>query len=285
MPRLVELFDCFLVRRFWTGDDAGRAQDEQNTAPGVGYRSEPTPTAGYREQIANHRSQDSSSDEALETLDSETYSRASTSSEVSSSDCSQTGDQTGIGDQRSFAFKGLDELGLFRPRSACSISSTSGFRDQSDSESDTDDDEEGGERFFDGYARKSGVCYYSLGNFQPSSTLTQPLRLLSSEDMAAIEALFCHPGARHVARETGWGDFTRTMTRLGFSMMPGAGGAVRRFEVVGRSDLIPARSEGEVITAHEPHGRRTTLGRRRMRGTGRRLTNAFGWSAETFGRE
>ncbi|KAI8954878.1 hypothetical protein F4801DRAFT_574885 [Xylaria longipes] len=289
MPRLVGFFDCFLVRLFLTGEDAGGVQDEQNPAPSVGYRSEPLPTAGYRAQSAGSRLQGSLSNEVLERPNRENRNTASAASEVSSSDYSQTQNQTGVRYQRPSEFEGIDELEISRPRSACSASSTSDLSDDSDIGGDTDDEKEKGEGikiFYNGFAWRSGRRYRrrSPSSSPPSSTATQPLRLLPSEDMEVIGALFRHPEVHPVPRETEWRDLTRTMTHLGFSVAPvGGGGAARRFQVVVASDLIPTGSEGEVITAHEPHGGRTTLGRRRMREIGRRLTHAFGWSAETFG--
>ncbi|KAI0454921.1 hypothetical protein F5B21DRAFT_503949 [Xylaria acuta] len=286
MSRLVGFFDCFLARRFLTGDDTGRVQNEQNMATSLGYCSESSDTTGNSAQETGPRFQGPLSNEVLERPDGEDYYSTFVPPEYSS-DYSETEGRTRIRsrDERS-ALEFVNEWDAMCSRLRCSSSSTSDFSDDSGTESDTDDDEgeeeeeQGGGIFYRRrYAWEGGV------GCPPNRTLTRPLRLLPSEDMVVIGALYRHPEVYPVPRETEWRDLTRTMTRLGFSVTPArGGGSARRFEVVIRSDLIPAGSEGEVVTAHEPHGGRTTLGRNRMRQIGRRLTNAFGWSAETFGR-
>ncbi|TRX89656.1 hypothetical protein FHL15_009406 [Xylaria flabelliformis] len=99
MPRFMGFFDCFLIKRFLTDNNA-RVQNEQNTAPRVGYVSEPPPATGIREQVSNTQSQKSSSNEVLERPDRENHSRANASSEMSWSDHSQTERRNGIGCQR-----------------------------------------------------------------------------------------------------------------------------------------------------------------------------------------
>lgn len=254
------IFDCFLIRRFLADDDAARVQDEQSPASSVEY---PPPTAGHQAQAAGPRLQESLDNDVSERPDRENHSRASTASDGYSSDHSQPQDQ------RSSPIGGIN---ITYNESNCG--------------SNTDDDEEG-EWFRQGSAWKVRARYRrrSLSSSSSASTLPIPLILLPPEDMAVIGALFHHPEVYPAPRETEWRDFTRTMTRLQFSMRPNRrGGALRRFEVMAGNSFIPAGSEGEVITAHEPHAGRTTLDLVQMREIGRRLTNAFGWSADTFHR-
>lgn len=97
--------------------------------------------------------------------------------------------------------------------------------------------------------------------------------------MHVIDALFHRPGAPRV-NEVEWDDFIRVMAHIGFSIEPG-NGASHSFRVASRSAIFPVHSLGEVITVHRPHPR-TALSFIQMRETGRRLTRAFGWSADTF---
>ncbi|KAI0474831.1 hypothetical protein F4859DRAFT_521877 [Xylaria cf. heliscus] len=293
MSRLVELFDCFLLRRLLTGNDAGRVQDEQSTATRVGYRPEPPPTVSNQAQAATARLQSPLSHDVLERPYGEHHSRENATSEGYSDNYHQI-DQMTVYDMRSSPRKIVDSGWAWRSCPAHSGSSKSDLSDETRSGGYNDGDEEegsGGERFCAGYARRPGVRYYSRYNpgnsSAPARTATQPLRLLSSRDMEVIGALFHHPEVVPAPRETEWDQFTRTMTGLGFSMRPGghAGGSRRRFEVDVISDLIPAGSEGEPVFAHQPHAGRTTLALSEMRDIGRRLTGAFGWSAETFERE
>lgn len=103
---------------------------------------------------------------------------------------------------------------------------------------------------------------------------------LRVREMHVIDALFHRPGAPRVA-EVEWNDFIRVMAHIGFSVVPGNHNNFR-FRVANSSVIFPVESQGEVITAHRPHGGRTALSLNEMRGIGRRMTRAFGWSTNTF---
>ncbi|KAI1169728.1 hypothetical protein F4777DRAFT_596033 [Nemania sp. FL0916] len=119
--------------------------------------------------------------------------------------------------------------------------------------------------------------YESNGSFQ--STWSPDL---DEQDMRVISGLFSHPELPPAPNEIRWKDFTRTMTHLGFGIRPRRrGGASRRLFVGIQYEIFPAGSHGHVITVHEPHPR-ISLDLSEVREIGRRLTNAFGWSAETF---
>ncbi|KAI1739153.1 hypothetical protein F4680DRAFT_466673 [Xylaria scruposa] len=254
MPRFMGFFDCFMVRRFLTDDNAGGIQDEQNTAPSVGYVSEPPPSAGHREQMTNTQSQGSSSNDVMEGSDRDNHSRTSASSEASSNNYSRTEHHDDVGRQRHSALEEPDEIELSRPRSAGGAPSASRVEGE--------------------------TIFYRRARWGRSPSNLQPPRRLDQIQMAVIGALFHHPELPH-RREIEWRHFKRTMTDLGFSVTS-ADGASHRFEVSRRSNLFPAGTEGQAITAHRPHGGRTALNISEMRDIGRLLAQAFGWSAETF---
>lgn len=97
--------------------------------------------------------------------------------------------------------------------------------------------------------------------------------------MHVIGALFHRPSAPRV-NEVEWDDFVRVMAHIGFGIESGNGSSYS-FRVASRNAIFPVHSLGEVITVHRPHPR-TALSFIQMRETRRTLTNAFGWSTDTF---
>ncbi|KAI0536820.1 hypothetical protein GGR58DRAFT_527999 [Xylaria digitata] len=259
MSRLAGFFDCLLPRRFLTSEENGRARDAQSTAhEGIqsnGYHSEPIPTAWPQE--AGPPSRAATFDSALGRPV-----RQDRGTEFVASNGHFLIDDEMAPDNRRVSPESSLEFDI--PLSGSSVCS-----DEDNSSSDFNDKNVSAARRDVGY-------YYQMRVPSPP----QPIRPLSQRDMAVIGALFPHPNFHPIPRETKWRHFMSTMAKLGFSSK-GTGGAAYCFTVSRMSDLFPAESRGSSITEHMPHPR-TTLDRGRMREIGRKLTSAYGWTAETF---
>ncbi|KAI0975129.1 hypothetical protein F4678DRAFT_419381 [Xylaria arbuscula] len=107
----------------------------------------------------------------------------------------------------------------------------------------------------------------------------RPSRGIDWSDMPVIEALWhCStPGPR----ETSWNDFKYTMGRLGFAVEREKNGSWK-FRASKPSDFLPVELMGRSITTHSPHNGKDTFGLSVMRDIGRRLTNTFGLTGESF---
>ncbi|KAI0905751.1 hypothetical protein F4823DRAFT_632400 [Ustulina deusta] len=267
MSPLLAFFDCLFPRRFLSGGEAGRAEGEQTPVhqelPSDGYLSEPIPTTGSSAQATSSPSQRTGRRWVRARRVSTNNGTGLSAWEEYLSEHSQAEDEMALENQRPSSRESRARLDTPRPIPPRSIYySTSGFHQESHSDSDSPN-------------------VYCARRDMETRPAAQPAPKLDWSDMNVIRALW-HPGSGYVPREIEWDDFVRTMTHLGFGKTETPRGASCRFSVERESNLFPVNSRGNVITVHRPHNRRTTLPIREMRNVGRRMRNAYGWSAETF---
>jgi hypothetical protein len=114
----------------------------------------------------------------------------------------------------------------------------------------------------------------------PTSVAERAPRL-DQRDMQVISALFPSPDTAYGPRELMWRQFQRTMARLGFSVRPGRGGAGFRFSPTAAAAFVLDALRGKAFKQDRPHPQ-DVFSPNRTRKIGRKLSPAYGWSADTF---
>ncbi|KAI0422635.1 hypothetical protein F5X98DRAFT_385634 [Xylaria grammica] len=317
MLRLMGFLDRLFVRGLLTGDEAGEVQDERGTVhqgmPVNGHSVEPTSTATIRTRVTSSPSPMAAYDIAPERSIRENHGTELAAPGERVNGYFQADDEMTL-ESRPYSHE--SSIGSNIP---CSLSGSSVYsnNDHSSSESnDRIDNDHNGDgiirRFYNGvinmlymlrswYVPRSWddagiagdvvwyedqkqqsdfVWYKSRKN--PGTYFREgPTRRLSKNDMEVIGALFSHRDFYPTRRETSWDAFTLAMGHLGFKVTP-CDGAKYELSVATLGALFPIESRGNKIKVHRPHGRKDKLGKVQMRGIGKKMTAAYGWTAETF---
>ncbi|KAI1152288.1 hypothetical protein F4825DRAFT_450597 [Nemania diffusa] len=278
MSSLMRFFDCFFIRRRLTRSQA-EILDHQQAAtthqdpPDVDYRSGTPPTPGIQAQTTSPPSPRSPSDVGVDTPHTGFYGGRTSDSKFEACPVTRR--------QGSSPHESIAGSNISRHLPASGSPSTSSLSDRPAIDDDVDED---ADKDADGYGTTNNQsaphAYPDPSSHSPNIHIPEVIRKLDRNDWDVIGALFSHPRFHPGPKEVDWDQFQRTMTRLGFSKVPGNTNA--RFSVTVSNDMFPAESMGQVVTAHRPHGGRIALDRSEVREVGSRLTRLFGWTAEMF---